>query len=219
VLTDVATYLNMTTDQVGDYRIAIPMVANKFNLSPSIVKTIFYENGSLAQTLLPFEMDKSKQGHADSLLRMVEEYQSTGAEFNAAKKAVEEMAKSMRTKNPQHRQTILQIIQHSTNYDQLRGGLMQAKLSFSGMGVNLPTASKQATITVVLPWKYKNTIRAAQKAAQTGRVRVSGSTQGCSVQGTVHNLAALGIVKEVDARAMLGPVRQAGVSTQEGRGW
>lgn len=219
VLNDVGTYLNMSTSQVGDYRIAIPMVAKKFNLDANILKTLFYETGSLAQSLLDFEMDTSKQGHADSLLRIAEEYQSTGAEFNAAKNATLEMAKSMRTKNPEHRKTILKIVSDATNYDQLRGGLMQAKLSFSGMGVNMPTASRQATITVVLPWKYKNTIKAAQNAARTGNVRVKGSASGFTVQGSIHSLAELGIVKEADARAMMGPVRQAGITTQEGRAW
>jgi hypothetical protein len=168
---------------------------------------------------LQFDLSTDKQGHADSLLRAVEEYKAAGAEFNTAKNAVSEIAKSMRTKNPEHRQTMLEIINHASNYDELRGGLMHAKLSFEGMGVNLPAASKHATISVILPWKYKNTIQAAQKAARTGKVLVKGSRAGCEVSGTIHRLADLGIVKHTDAKSLMGPIRQAGASTIEGRKW
>lgn len=220
ILNDVGTYLNRYTSEIGDYRIAIPVVAKMFNLSPSIIRTIFFEKGALAQTLLQFDIDTSKQGHADSLLRAVEEYQSAGSEFNVTKQAVLDMAKSMRTKDPSHKKTMLSIINGANDYDKLRGGLMHAKLSFEGMGAELPVAgSKHATITIMLPWKFKNTIRAAQTAAKLGKVRVQGSTQGCSVSGTIHRLSDLGIVKQTDANKLMGPIRTAGAQTLEGRTW
>jgi hypothetical protein len=208
---------------MGDYRISIPVVAKMFNLEPSVVKTLFYEPGAMIQTVSDFDMDKRKQSHADNLLRATEEYQKAGSDFNAAKNAVLEIAKGMRTKNPQHRKTILDIVTQAQGYDQLRGGLLQAKLSFEGMGTRQPavasTPPRHASITLVIPWTAQKTIRAAQKAAKLGKVQVHGSTKGFEIKGTVHHLADLGVVKQGDARNLLGNVRQAGVTTMEGRVW
>lgn len=80
-------------------------------------------------------------------------------------------------------------------------------------------AGCQALITVVLPWRAINTIRAAQKKAQQGKVLVSGKRMGFEVKGSVKELAELGIVKQGDPRGLMGSLRQAGVRTVSGTLW
>jgi hypothetical protein len=201
VLNDVGATLNHITEETKDYAASLNIVGQKYGIPAATLKTVYFEKGALAQTILNFEMLKTKSGHAETLVLLVKTLRSSGTEFEQAKSIINGRLLKMKTKNPQDKRTIQDIVLSSRSYDELVSGLLNAQLSFEGLGVLDPSKERLvAGIEMKIPLKRESQIRKAQILKKLGRAKITSSKLGMTVVASLNDLETIGIATRIKAK-------------------
>jgi len=212
-MNELAARLNFATRKHGHHEAAMNEVAATYGLDKPLLKKLFYDVGAPVQSLIKFEMEKSKSSHAMKLLTSLREQKGAGKKWEEVQPGLLQKASKMRTKKPEHQRSIIQSIESAKSFEQAESSLLNQHLKMTGKGVLQVASLSRIEAAYTIPWENKEWVRKAQAAGKKHPgITIHGSRKGLFVLGE-HNLLARGGLTLTDRKLNTGKrrVREASV--------